>query len=66
MEQYMQNAKRNERCLKKNLPLSKFCHHYHFTDEKAADFVLVLENLSFTWRLFICVCRITSNPNYTQ
>lgn len=62
----MQNAKHNDECLKKHLPLGQFCHHSHFTDEKNADFVLVLENLPFRWWLFICVCGITSNPNYTQ
>lgn len=63
----MQNAKQNESCFKKkNLPLGKFCHHYHFTDEKNADVEVVLENLSFTWWVFICVYSITRNPNYTS
>lgn len=35
--------------LKKSLPLGTFGHHYHFTDEKIAGFVLVLANVSFTW-----------------
>lgn len=61
--QYLQNAMGDERYFKKMFPRGTLCYQYHFTDEKIADFLLVLANLHVG---YLCAHIITSNPNYTQ
>lgn len=53
----------DERYFKKMFPRGTLCYQYHFTDEKIADFLLVLANLHVG---YLCAHIITSNPNYTQ